>query len=613
LMDNLATHGLTGMAEGLRKAGVVSMTALRNHTVAELLESLQRRGIRGKDYVFSSVERRTLIRMGMEEGDPPPAGAPTAAPPVRPDAAPAAADADLAAWLHHKAGDPPPLTGGAPPPPPPGAASSVLSGTPHAQAMLARAVSELEPQAVSRLTRQLARVFKLEDAIMQPENGSACTLEEAIDTLDALLDAGKWSIADLRQPEDGMRVVNRFVVKLCVQEQRAVDERKSRSTPVSDGEQQVNVAKSLAGAVLEGVQGSTSSADHKAAAEISASEKRLKAVLLSASDISSLRSFAQHMQSDADPKAKMAAYEDMANNATIAELLKSSHVRAPKGAASVDSPHALGVVGDWREARAGILTAARDLLRRTLPVHADAMKLAEAVFSGKMSSGDFSMKALSEPAKPASWLGKPTQETGSKDKKPTEKVLVTVMTPIHLAFKYLQPQDKDMALTLAEINCEVAKGLERSGVAGAVDIIYAPLMRAYDEGYDAFQKSASAALPVMSKVWAEERALAIEAYSMQVAPAAAQPQAPAATDTAALKELKELFLGLKSSVSTLKKKVKAGGGYASSAGESEDEDDDGGAEKKKKKKKTTSAKMKDIKAKLKEAEDKLAAAGGQEG
>jgi hypothetical protein len=116
LMDNLATHGLTGMAEGLRKAGVVSMTALWNHTVAELLESLQRRGIRGKDYVFSSVERRTLIRMGMEEGDPPPAGAPTAAPPVRPDAAPAAADADLAAWLHHKAGDPPPLRAVLPPP-----------------------------------------------------------------------------------------------------------------------------------------------------------------------------------------------------------------------------------------------------------------------------------------------------------------------------------------------------------------------------------------------------------------------------------------------------------------------------------------------------------------
>jgi hypothetical protein len=260
-----------------------------------------------------------------------------------------------------------------------------------------------------------------------------------------------------------------------------------------------------------------------------------------------------------------------------------------------------------------VLTAARDVLRRCLPVHADAMKLAEAVFSGKVDgSGDFSIRALSEPAKPASWLGKPTQEVEAKESgKPSADVLVKAMPAVLLAFGMLQPQDTLVLLTLTEVNCEVAKGLKRSGVAGAVDTIYAPLMRAYTEGFDAFQKSVSAPMPVMATVWAAERTRAVEAYSLQVVPAAAPAAGATAGDTAAVKALEGVVKGLKYSLDKLARKVADGGYKSGGETDDEDDDDDAGAKKKKKKKKSSSQKAKELKAKLKEAEEKLAAAATQ--
>jgi hypothetical protein len=242
-----------------------------------------------------------------------------------------------------------------------------------------------------------------------------------------------------------------------------------------------------------------------------------------------------------------------------------------------------------------------------LPVHADAMKLAEAVFSGKMDGSDFSIRALSEPAKPASWLGKPTQEEEGKDKgKPTVAILVTVMPAILYAFTVLQPQDKEALMALTEVNAEVAIGLKRSGVAGAVDTIYAPLMRAYTEGMDAFQKSVSAPLPGLSTVWAEERTRAVEAYSLHATSPASPAAAPTATESAAAKAVEAKVKKLETLIGKLAKKVNSEG-YRSSAESGDEDDDDDSPPKKKKKKKTTSQKTKELKAQLKEAQEQLAA------
>jgi hypothetical protein len=614
----LEDSSLGGLADAFRKAGVLNLLAFMRHTIAELEESFQRPTIKGAKFIFSSVERRMLKQMGMDEGEPLKPQTPGAVGLARPTAALPPAGADLAAWLASKGLAPAPAPGASPPEPPSALAGEearkLFEHAPHTAALCARVpFAELDAKALDGLTRQLARVFEMDDVL--GDTSATVTLESAVDTLDSLLMSGDWEMRDLAVDGDGMRALNKFVVRMCMLKRKQAPTRDTpRPSPTSD-EEQMNLVKSVAGSILDSSQQATSAADHKAAAEIAASEKRLKAVTENAMARAALKEFAQTVQSSAKPQEKLAAYAEVSDKfATVAELLKSSHVRAPKGAAHLESPHAQGVVGDWREAKGGLLTAARDVLRRMLPVHADAMKLAEAVFSGKMDgSGDFSIRALSEPAKPASWLGKPTQEGEAQDKgKPTVAILVTAMPAILYAFTVLQPQDKVALMTLTEVNAEVSTGLKRSGVAGAVDTIYAPLMRAYTEKMDAFQKSVSAPLPVLSTIWAEERTRAVEAYSLHAGSPAAPGATPAAAESATVKAMEGKVKKIESLLGKIAKKVKDGG-YQSGV-ESEDEDDDEDApKKKKKKKKTTAQKTKELKAQLKEAQEQLAVSAAPSG
>ena len=56
-------------------------------------------------------------------------------------------------------------------------------------------------------------------------------------------------------------------------------------------------------------------------------------------------------------------------------------------------------------------------------------------------------------------------------------------------------------MVLGEAFSAMAKGVRSTTVADAVNCILVPLMRAYHDAWDLFQKSSSMAMPTMLAVW----------------------------------------------------------------------------------------------------------------
>ena len=103
-------------------------------------------------------------------------------------------------------------------------------------------------------------------------------------------------------------------------------------------------------------------------------------------------------------------------------------------------------------------------------------------------------------------------------------VLLKSLPLISFSLMQMQPEDATIAVTMMEVMASVARGVAVRSVGETVAGLLVPLMRAYGEAFDAFQKSATVAIPVLGEVWAKERLeSAVTAFMASVGAAEAAP------------------------------------------------------------------------------------------
>jgi hypothetical protein len=167
-------------------------------------------------------------------------------------------------------------------------------------------------------------------------------------------------------------------------------------------------------------------------------------------------------------------------------------------------------------------------------------------------SGTCTVSTLAQAGSAKPWLGVTAASgEGAKTAGTRANLLVVLLKALPLmsyALSLLQPEDPTVAVTMMEVMAAVARGVAVRSVSEAVDGLLTPLMRAYSDAFDRFQKSATVALPILADVWAEEKkAPTVLAYLSLVGTSEAGSgtmPSPASGDSAELKALKDRFAKL---------------------------------------------------------------------
>ena len=216
------------------------------------------------------------------------------------------------------------------------------------------------------------------------------------------------------------------------------------------------------------------------------------------------------MESNSTDLEKLKAYSSVTNSqAAVAELLKASHIREPRGEFAIVCPGADACVKMARTARSGARAAARAVLRTFLPpATGDPSVLVDAVVSGQLVGGaNFSVTTLTDPSKPKEWLGlKASSDSSAKSRSAQLSVLLRALPLISCALAMMHPEDSSVHLTMMDVMAVVARGVASRSAEESLSGVLVPLFRAYGEAFDKFQKSSSVQLPTLAAVWERERA-----------------------------------------------------------------------------------------------------------
>ena len=172
------------------------------------------------------------------------------------------------------------------------------------------------------------------------------------------------------------------------------------------------------------------------------------------------------------------------------------------------------------------------------------------------------------------------------------------------ALTLLHPEDATVAVTMMEAMAAFARGVSVRTVPEAVDGLLIPLMRAYSDAFDRFQKSATVALPLLADVWDEEKkAPTVLAYLSLVGTSEAGVGTAASPSQGESAELKTLKERLKS----LEKKHK---GLAKHLSDAESDGEGGESPEQKKSRKNAEKKARKKAAKAQANPEAAAAAAG---
>jgi hypothetical protein len=192
----------------------------------------------------------------------------------------------------------------------------------------------------------------------------------------------------------------------------------------------------------------------------------------------------------------------------VAVMLKSSHVKDPKGETITAFPGYDQVVRDARVVRSGLKAAVKHVIRKMVPSSASTAALIEACYSGTLfGASECAIADLAQPSKAKAYIGvlaAPASNTAAKTNEAKLIVLLKALPLIGFVLSQVQPEDDTVGLVMTEIGATFARGVAARGVAEAVQGILVPFFRAYEETFARFQKSASVDMPIMEEVWSDE-------------------------------------------------------------------------------------------------------------
>jgi hypothetical protein len=181
---------------------------------------------------------------------------------------------------------------------------------------------------------------------------------------------------------------------------------------------------------------------------------------------------------------------------------------------------------------------------------------------------------LAKPDKAKPWLGLQAASTSDKTAGSQAKLLVVQLKALPLlghALMLLQPADITVAMTWMELMSNFARGVSVRTVSDCVDGLLVPVMRAYADAIDAFQKSATALMPSLADVWLKERqAPTVMAFLANIGTAEAGASSAGAAAPANAASASQLDDALKR-VAKLEKKQKAIHAKLSDAEDDEEE------------------------------------------
>ena len=532
LASLLEEYGLEGLARGVGLAGILKVRVFKMYSINELEDSLKRPTVMGAKFKLALFDRKQLGKIGLEVGDEPPPAAinPPADNPeatVVPDGAAddKAEDASLEAGLallanaNGKADKAPERV-----PDKPDVAKSttyLFVGADHAAQLLGRVpLEELTAPKLMSLNNSLAVVMDMATSMTVDESADLHDLVDSIDILLAkALESGavnKLGFTPLRPEGEGMRPVTKHMtlVKLAIAEFlepiKVAEKRSEGVGGAGSGGSEGTVSESMLAKLVSASAGNQrlTEKEEKVAEQLSASQTRLEIVSKNHEAVALLRDLAKVAESDIGDDKVLSAYETAANaNVHVAQLLKSSQVKAPRGDEVLLNPLASECVTHVRAARNGVMRAAKAQMRRLLTPAADVAVLVDNAWAGDMrGNSGVDVASLGKPSSAKAWLDVPASSaTGESQKTHMLTTLLVAQPAITQVLTMLQPSDKTISKVLAEAFSSMAKGIRSSSVTEAVECILVPLMRAYHEAWDLFQKSASMSMPSMLAVWTREK------------------------------------------------------------------------------------------------------------
>ena len=292
------------------------------------------------------------------------------------------------------------------------------------------------------------------------------------------------------------------------------------------------LGEGLAAAMLEASSGGrVSESDAKIAEELNASRTRVDAVVRDNEQRENLMALKATFGSDMSAPDKLTAFAKVINNnAKVANLLYSAHVREPTGARALEfGGEARRVVDAYRACRSGLGSAMRAVTREMLPDNAEGSVLVEAIFQGKLASKagrSFSVRDVAIPKAAKSWLGTDANKEPPKgaEERNSLALLFTIWHPLSYGLQTIHPHDDTVSRTIGILGAAVAKGARTHGVLTSVDSVVQPFLRQLEESWDAFQKTTDAAKPTLGKVWEEvSRSSQVAGYLAQASMQAASP------------------------------------------------------------------------------------------
>ena len=562
----LEAEGLESHAVALAKANVSSVAALAKHSVEELEESLQRSTVYGKKFAFSAREKRVFAGLCNV----------SLAQPRNDDSYDGDSDADdetkLEKGLDFTAAFKPKRkkedsgagvigddAGGAKSSSASdgfsGGAEDLLDGCAYASMLIGSAVPGLSAPMLADMVERLALASSSPSSMPKP----GAELDALVDLLDALLSELVHSkvveVAEIAPAASGVRAAKRKAHELAM----AIEKRLAAKakTLESKTDEESGTLSAFAKVITATTAPRLSAADEKVAEELAASSTRLQTVAKDPKTMRALKCLSELVEGKQSAIEKLTHYSTVATEfPEVDMLLKSSHVKEPRGELLTSCPEADECVTLVRVARNGVRAAAKELFRRYLPPHVgDATPLVEAAFGGILvGEAACTVSHLAKPDKAKPWLG--LQAAGASDKGAGSqaKLLIVQLKALPLlghALMLLQPADTTVPMTWMELMSGFARGVSVRSVGECVDGLLVPVMRAYAEAVDAFQKSATAPFPSLADVWAKERqAPTVMAFLANIGTAeagssSASSAAPASAETStALKEANKRIAAL---------------------------------------------------------------------
>ena len=236
-------------------------------------------------------------------------------------------------------------------------------------------------------------------------------MEEMIDILDLFLEKmveeDVLALSDLKPDGVGARAATKHARRIAM----AIEEQSAKSSRLVNGPKggvdNTDVFASLTRVMTASTNPRVSASDELIIEELNASQARVELVAKDPLAMSTLAVLAKLLESGESEAKKLKVYSQVANkHSSIAELLKASNVREPRGEFLALCPNSETCVRLARVCKGGVKVAAKTLMRKFFPPSADPESLVEAVLAGQLLGDEAcSVAHLATPTKAKKWLG----------------------------------------------------------------------------------------------------------------------------------------------------------------------------------------------------------------